>query len=502
MIMILLLIAIRVFWIFYSNCYLVMDGIANEPSVLPPVRSSSMKAQITDSTPSWKVQLLTLQNRTEQDLKVLLHQTTNFNNRTDSIHSLATCNPTVGFQLLLSSPSDAAAAAAARTSEFSTWSLQSLDDSGVVKQVGGDELYVTLYPLNDSIISDPHGDPKAPLAVAHVQDLQNGNYQLQFVVPPLISDSTLARPREHVIPPEQPMRLQVILQYTCGMGQMEPPTKQTWITGGHINAHFATSTPLTTTTSTTTITPIIQPIGLSPLSLWPQLTIFHLPTYPQSLSNLKQFKHVLVFGDSLMGQLVGDTSHGYNNISSYYQSNIRYGDNILQPLNKYTRNQWLVDIRRYFGSILRHADVGTVALLLGSSTWDLLDQSSTNHDWYDHISTCRRLLQTIQQSYPNVTIVWRLPTAMHIHVIPWMDGHRLDQTNQQRLNRIRYMSTSRTYKLYQAQRELLTQRRFQTIQIMDLYEASYLSAHWTLPQDGRHFQPRWNQQVLSWFYDR
>ena len=35
---------------------------------------------------------------------------------------------------------------------------------------------------------------------------------------------------------------------------------------------------------------------------------------------------------------------------------------------------------------------------------------------------------------------------------------------------------------------------------LDIYEATYLSADWTLPGDGRHYRPELNERMLSWFY--
>jgi hypothetical protein len=38
------------------------------------------------------------------------------------------------------------------------------------------------------------------------------------------------------------------------------------------------------------------------------------------------------------------------------------------------------------------------------------------------------------------------------------------------------------------------------VPVLDVYEASYLSADWTLSGDGRHYNTAYNKMVLSWFY--
>ena len=38
------------------------------------------------------------------------------------------------------------------------------------------------------------------------------------------------------------------------------------------------------------------------------------------------------------------------------------------------------------------------------------------------------------------------------------------------------------------------------IPTLDLYQATYLSADWTLPKDARHYRPELNRTMLQWFY--
>jgi hypothetical protein len=52
--------------------------------------------------------------------------------------------------------------------------------------------------------------------------------------------------------------------------------------------------------------------------------------------------------------------------------------------------------------------------------------------------------------------------------------------------------------LYQQQTRLMMDELF--VPVLDVHEASYLSANWTRPGDGRHFVPAYNKKILSWFY--
>lgn len=65
------------------------------------------------------------------------------------------------------------------------------------------------------------------------------------------------------------------------------------------------------------------------------------------------------------------------------------------------------------------------------------------------------------------------------------------------LQRVRYMSSSRMACLYELQRNLMQELQ---VPFLDIYEATYLSASWTLPGDGRHYSPDLHQHMLRWFY--
>jgi hypothetical protein len=60
------------------------------------------------------------------------------------------------------------------------------------------------------------------------------------------------------------------------------------------------------------------------------------------------------------------------------------------------------------------------------------------------------------------------------------------------------MSNSRIEHLYRQQTRLMMDEL--RVPILNVLEASYLSADWTLAGDGRHYKTAYNKMVLSWFY--
>jgi hypothetical protein len=142
------------------------------------------------------------------------------------------------------------------------------------------------------------------------------------------------------------------------------------------------------------------------------------------------------------------------------------------------------------------------ALIVGSCLWDTLNweddlQSSL---YQDHAEACRTYIDKLRQTYPDLIIVWKSPMACHIH---WVDLKRVVEHDRATatlfgLNRIRYMSASRSRYLYELQKKICFELK---IPFLDLYEATYLSADLLYPSDGRHYKPDLNRKMLGWFYD-
>ncbi|KAG7339568.1 hypothetical protein IV203_025094 [Nitzschia inconspicua] len=166
------------------------------------------------------------------------------------------------------------------------------------------------------------------------------------------------------------------------------------------------------------------------------------------------------------------------------------------------------------------------AIVVGSSAWDLLEPESYHE--VGHLDAIRRFLHFLRDEFipqqestcNNVTIIWKSPTAMHVHRTYREDekkqkkqgndktgsslprntpsGTNITNNNVELEERIRYMSTSRTFELYRLQKQLIT-TEFPDVMWMDWYWPSALAADWTFPGDGRHYVTAWNQQMmLQW----
>jgi hypothetical protein len=163
----------------------------------------------------------------------------------------------------------------------------------------------------------------------------------------------------------------------------------------------------------------------------------------------------------------------------------------------------------------------SIASLLNGALWDVLSDEATmgtsvaeqpgdqlkNKDedpWDDHIYALRAYISWIRTRYPTIHMFWVLPTAVHIHRVHLLADPSFWIKAPQKIARTKYMSASRTYQLYQRQTDAIALLNenigHSLIWCIDIYEATYLSADWTLPGDGRHYRPELNQRLLSLFY--
>ncbi|CAJ1946670.1 unnamed protein product [Cylindrotheca closterium] len=395
-------------------------------------------------------------------------------------------------------------------SKCTHWILQSLDANGNPKTVGGDEFYVTYhdYLLETTNNVNATSRPPPPAAVAKIQDFSNGTYLLKFIESPFLPSWQHGHLLNGTI--------SVTFQYTCGMGSWSPPTKERWKSSGAVG-----------------VTHSYYPVQLAPPKMQPfEPPTMHMDWEESSSSNDSKFSasprtrlyldwtstsisdseissaklnesssykepHILAFGDSLMQQFV----------KSWKQTEI---PNVGMPLNTTTVKDWIQLLERRLGSKLKaltsgsKAETTSVALIVGSSTWDLLEAQSAD-GWEDHASAMKTLIGFIQEHYlsksKNLRLFWKSPTAMHIH-IPLLeneglqkddDGGRLTKLNK----RIKYMSTSRSDELYAVQKKVCT---FLKTPFLDVYETSYLSAHHTQVGDGRHYDEEFNRYTLQSFF--
>ena len=398
------------------------------------------------------------------------------------------------------------------------WILTSFDRHGNAKSVGGDEYYIAYthhHPTTTKTMAD-HRDieilPPTPYAaVALIEDRLDGSYSLHFsatptcpLPPPPLSPSSSPSPSESDNNDNGGAvsgMLTVYFQYSCGIGSMPPPSKQAWRDGAYTHTKY--EVPIESV-------PMIRPF------VNPNCNNHHNDT---TNIDLNQFDLICCLGDSTMEQLLRQRPNPKGKYM--YQSNLSFRPDakVTFGLNTRTVSTFIDMLEETYGDILREYSKNSsqnVAIMLGSCLWDILDskdtvQGATKYD--DHRQACIQLIRHVRQAYPNATLLWKSPTAVHIHVVDLerMVVSRIGQAALFGLERLRYMSASRSKLVYGIQKQIVMQEQRQQslkknvgdnppILFLDLYEATYLSADWLFPSDGRHYRPDLNRLMLQWFY--
>jgi hypothetical protein len=166
----------------------------------------------------------------------------------------------------------------------------------------------------------------------------------------------------------------------------------------------------------------------------PPITHFTPPTprNKKAVVDLSQFSHIVPFGDSMMQGFMAPL-------------NIEM-PRIPRPLNtSITVSEWISRLDKLYAAPLTIANNNTV-LVVSSHAWDLLEMSNAaSHA--DHGQAIRQFINHVRTTYPNVTLVWKSPTALHIHVcmLPIHDGkdmRRKRQFEKDLYEPLRYMSAS------------------------------------------------------------
>ena len=390
-----------------------------------------------------------------------------------------------------------------------SWILISCDQFGQPKTMGGDEFYIRYQEHYDCPAKNHNKDnencmnPSSihAMAVAVVtHDCTNhGRYQLDFCMTPTSDEFPILPAFKESSGHDDGDDddddddnnkygiLTIDFEYSCHIGQMAPPTKQTWENGGYTHTQYSI---------------------IIPSSMRPPIRRFVPPQEP----NLSRYDWVLAFGDSTFDQLVRQRPSTKGKY--YFQSNILVGEKIRIGLSSKTLDEFFQLLSDEFGMLMEGktetATANTtitnknqsIALIIGSCLWDILDSQDTlqGQEYGDHAQACRDLIRRIRTTYPNITIVWKSPMAVHCH---WVNLDRLvDATTGMPslfgIDRLRYMSASRSRYLYELQRSIMKEM---DVPMLDLYEATYLSADLLYPSDGRHYRPEFNRLMLSWFYN-
>lgn len=342
-------------------------------------------------------------------------------------------------------------------SDNTNWVLHSLDENGNQKTVGGDEYYIT-YTDAGSVTTNTPTTVTHATAVARALDQNNGTYILDFVSsvldqrnsPNLVGRGTLS----------------IHFEYTCGVGRMGQPMKDAWNSAGYTHTHYT-----------------VRNVTMPPFR------VFQPPVGKVALNN---YESVFVLGDSVMANFVGRSENFFG------KKNLYQGRNPELALNTHTVDAWLSQLLSEYGSMMRNSSTtGRKAVLLGSSTWDILrnnvDQWMT---WNDHKEACRKLITSIRQEFPSVEVLWKSASA--IHICNANVEEMAVKSHYWGVERVRYMSESRSYDIHVVQKALMKELQ---VPVLDVYEATFLSADQSRsPTDARHYNSRLNKVMLNWFY--
>jgi hypothetical protein len=326
-----------------------------------------------------------------------------------------------------------------------------------------DEFYVVYHTHAQCVAGS-----NRPTAIAIcAYDATSKNYALDFVKSPMNALAPINKANQ-----KKQGHVSIHFQYTAHIGALSPPTKNYWRNGGYsqtVYIHRSVPPP-----------PFCRPCA-RPLHV-----------------NLATFTAVYALGDSVLEQLV----------TSQPNRQIRC-NKVAMPLTTRTLPQFVTLLLQHEIANKKNDTRSSFALILNSALWDLLSDEATNNTtmpqsndedpWTDHITALNDYIEAALQlasRNPSIQLFWLLPTAVHIHRVYVVDDH-LEAVAAHKINRCRYMSSSRSRTLYEKQRQLMDSK---CVPCIDLWEATYVSADWTLPGDGRHYRPEFNQLMLGWLY--
>ena len=329
-----------------------------------------------------------------------------------------------------------------------------------------------MYVRYEEFFRDDDGERVVSLqAVAFIKDNGDGSYDLSFSTTPWYPEIPTNEEREY------DRELTIYIEYSNHIGTIPPPQKSEWENGGYTHKKYS-----------------CRPHQRPPIQT------FQHPSTKEDCINLKNFDQVIAFGDSTMDQFVRQRPNKKGKY--YFQPKLKVGEKMRLPMNPETKDTHLQLLDEQFGQELKASSSSdSTALILGSCLWDILDYEDTlqGSEYANHAQACKTYVEEIQKRYPNVTLVWKSPMAVHIH---WVDLDRLIQHQQDTatlfgVDRVRYMSASRSKYLYELQTKLMNDLQ---ISVLDLFDATYLSADKLYPSDGRHYRPELNRKMLQWFY--
>ena len=335
--------------------------------------------------------------------------------------------------------------------------LKSYSIDGEPKTEGGDEYYIT---YTDKTTENDFVD-----AVAYSRDMGDGTYVLEFVQPILPYPDGGSRPSFI----NGGGMLSVILQYTCSIGSLMPPTKADWSNGGAVNSHWTTAVNAS----------VVPPIVMARDRLLPEQFGFAFSNY----------KIVLSVGDSLMSQFIGKSGWYDDPTGDGHQrrSNMEIGEHLGSSLRTDTVDFFLRRVKRSLdnNNLLDGTSNGS-AMILGSGVWDILDNPDHQPNFDDHLTALKQYIMGVKEM-TDADIYWKSMTAMHINLVLSPLG----------FDRVRYMSSTRAKRINDLQVALMTDL---SIPVLDMYNMTYEAQEFTRRGDGRHYTNFFNDLLMDYFY--
>jgi hypothetical protein len=331
--------------------------------------------------------------------------------------------------------------------ETEPWILQTFDSMGE-KTVGGDEVYI--------MWKAPNGDQ----AIAWAHDQQDGNYELEFVRPPI------NKIQKKQSSPALLGRVTLFYDYSCGIGSLAPPLKENYTRAGEV-----------------------QMLVMEKDVPRPPIREFEEPNQDDAI-DLDRYDFVYFFGDSMLQQL-----SRRQNTDFYWNDKMFYQDNVHQSLTTTEDlKNMLQKLRDWHGSELTAAATSgqSIAVVTGSSLWDILN-SHVDPGYQQHAAACQSFVTQFRREFPHVDLYWKSPSALHFHKL------RMLRKNPGTLlqERAEYMSQALPYQMYLLQKALMKELQ---VPFLDLYEAYYLSGPWTRRHDARHYKDEISSLLLSYYW--
>uniref|UniRef100_A0A7R9WNR9 Uncharacterized protein n=1 Tax=Craspedostauros australis TaxID=1486917 RepID=A0A7R9WNR9_9STRA len=134
-----------------------------------------------------------------------------------------------------------------------------------------------------------------------------------------------------------------------------------------------------------------------------------------------------------------------------------------------------------------------VAVIINSAAWEILSEKIPPQDnnFTSSMRMYREVITWFRQSYPNVTLIWKLPQAFHLHAADAVHARPAQVT------RLKHASIANAKYLHGQQRALMEELG---VPVLDLWNASYLSGHRHRNGDAVHYETQQNHYFIDMYY--